>query len=201
MPKIKNIAVGFGGERLPFEIWFSNKDKFFIKGGLPVRVKDVLKDRITEHFDSPDQLETAMRNMGKEYDEAITKRKKVIVYRLTMGKAAIEELDMWGFCGTAGTSILGYGFSVSHEIGFEYTVGEKSYIKGLSEGDLEFDMKTFHDQKVIEWTQAREDFFKSLQEATLDLCRKIGDFMGEDKEAQLRAIDSGKLLLGRGKQD
>ena len=160
-----------------------------------MNVREVLKDRVTEYYNSPDELEISIKNMGKEYDEAITKKKKVIVYRLTMGKQAIEELDLYGFSGTAGTSILGYGFSVSYDLGMEYTIGGKSYIKGLDEGDLELDRKIFYDQKVIEWTQEREDFFKNLQEMTLDLCRKIGDFMGEDKETQLKAIDSGKLLL------
>jgi hypothetical protein len=207
MAKIENIVVVFGGERIEFQIWYSAKNKFFIKGGLPTKVANVLGNKIsTEYYDSPMSLSVAMNLFAKDYDDAIHTAKKVIVYNICFGASVIEDINATGtkYSGSLKNRTQGTGFNFNYHICIQHTIENKVVIKELvkkyfTEGELVESNHVYHvdyDESVIDWTPEREQFFSDLKETTNELCEKIRSFFGDDDTKRLQAIDSGVKLLG-----
>lgn len=210
MPKIKSIVHRFAGKAITFEIWHNIKTKFYIKGGLPMHILEVLGDQIiTELYDSPDQLDLAIRDFAKDYDAAILTSKKVIIYRINFGNDTLEGLDLIGtkYLGGVGIGVRGYGFNFDYHIGMQHTIDKKIIIKKFVPEFYDSDhlVESHHvynikqDETIIDWTFEREQFFRDLKESTNILCDKITKFFGKDDASRLKAIDSGVKLLSDGK--
>jgi hypothetical protein len=218
MPKIKTVFESFGGKSEEFLIWYDNKQKFFIRGGFPMHIMNVLGDQIvTSQYDSPDDLTFAISQFAKDYNLAITTTRKVIIFSITMGDDTIDELELVGtkYKGSVGNSNKGHGFSIEFTFGMERKIGEKTVINELihfdpyktkrllkqetTSDDYDESHHTYnlrHDETVIEWTPEREKFFFNLKGSITELCKKIIEFMGKDDRQILKAIDSGVKMIG-----
>jgi len=206
MPKIKKIIHRFGGKAVEFEIWHTSKNNFFIKGGLPIWILEVLgNDIITELYNSPDDLDNAVKRFAEDYNAAVHTSKKIIVYRILFGRDTVNILDLTGtkYNGFTGFGLDGYGFNFNYKICMQHTIDNEKVIKEFvpefydSENLIEshFVYKIKGDETVIDWTKERETFFKDLKNSTNNLCLKILEFFGKHDNEKLKAIDSGIKLL------
>jgi len=206
MPKIKTITHTFGDKRLELDIWYNDKNQFYIKGGLPLWALNVLGSEIvTELYSSPDNLDYAVRLFGENYTNAIKTKKKVIVYNINFGTNTIESLNLIGtkYNPSFGYRFKGHGFGFNYHICIQHTIESKRVIKELvpeffTRGDLVESHHVYsvqYDEVVIDWTPEREQFFNDLKESTLIFCNKIKNFFGENDDEKLKAIDSGVKLL------
>lgn len=209
MPKVGKIEVRFRDDEKiqQFDLWYSQKEKFFIKG-LPQQFLKLL-DFCSFGYPTEEALKNDLRDAVKKYKELLKIERKVILYRI----AATAELTSnktgegtySGNKREISNKFSSMGFGVPNcSLGIEYVIakevdeGGKKYFPYREDGSLSYDMKIAKNVwGIIDWTPEREQFFQSIYGAMQELVIKLSSIFLEDDEkvAQLIDTSSGQKFL------
>lgn len=209
MPKVGKITVQIPGrERKDYDLYYSQKDRFCIKG-IPddfIMLTGFRPEGYTTEAILWETLHVAIQTAR----EKLKSQRKVIVFKI----AAATHLRM---VKVGDGEYQGYRLGISKDIdempfgvpmcsmGLEYHI----YIEVNDGIKKEYHTITGSDSfgringisslfTIIDWTQEREDFFESIYESMSGLLRKLSTFFfSRDLETVLKAIDSKQLTLDK----
>ena len=222
MPKITIDTKEIGGEKYELEIYYSEREGFFIKRGLPTKMKGVIElKHITNEFEARygnrgnytdiAQLREAIKETIKEYHAKIKTKRKVIVVDVKIDSETMDAI----FTGTSeelrNHPLAGYhseniGFSLHYRVMYEYLTGEsKEYTKKepdrFNDGKItEHKYSVSKNDLILEWSEEREQFLKNLEHSVNGLCKMILDFFSSDIKEIEAYMDTQQPLLPEPKQ-
>ena len=149
---------------------------------------------------SPREVQEKVYAAGAAYEKAVTNSQKVIVYKM-----AYATLDKDGRRTHEGGLAFedGLGLTIDWATGYEIRVGTAeptvyAYDPTATQGHiLNQSVIGGSEYTAIRWSQAREDFFRSVDERLVAMVARLRDFL-KDGPALEQAIDRGdaKFMLG-----
>ncbi len=198
MPTITKCRAYFGGYYYQRTVTFSLKSKKFIVN-LPKECTKVLPYWEIS-AESMKELEERFTQASNDYCSKTAKRRKVIVYRIEPHLVENEvPLDPGNPGGDKGVGLSVFA-TVMNELTYESERRRKTYEEIDSSipvplGHTWSRLDELHDgYQVIDWTPEREEFFRKLGVALIELVKRCHDEFGE-KQKLLKAIDNGSRLL------
>lgn len=199
----KKITVRYDGNRDNFfaiapahfadELRGEAGSSWTAKGGL-VEKPDPTYGRISGA--TPKTVQKYFERSCENYCDAITKRRKVIVYSLKWCGLDSYSLDGGGIHFEKGKGII-----IDWQVGWELKLVERTtyYHKDPIANPTLCTNSIIggSDYKAIDWTQDREDFFAGLDRKLEKLIERSREFLGDDKKL-VKLLDAGQgaLLLG-----
>jgi len=217
MPKITTDVETIGGEKHELQIYYSEREGFFVKRGMPVKMVGVVElKHLTNEYENRygdrgnytdiAELRKAIEETIKEYHAKIKTKRKVIVVDIKIERTTMDAI----FTGTKEElrdhPLAGYhkddiGFSIHYRVMHEYLTGEqKEYTK--EERDrfnedkiVEYKYSVGKDDIILEWSEEREQFLKKLEGSINGLCKMILDFFSHDSKEIETKMDSEQRLL------
>lgn len=206
MPKVGTKCIQINEEWVNLILWYTQKDGFSYKG-IPSEML-----RLTQFgnrdYRSEDEINNHLRECIEEYHEKIKVTKKVISYTLKATTNLVRnKLDSGGYQGVKhGVSEK---FETEHSIddnfsfGFSYRVmmetsgtDKKHYYNIKEDGSTGYECR--NDGLCIDWTPAREQFFKDMADNLQKLVYGVSAFFDQPDLLQLmetvgiKAISDGK---------
>lgn len=204
MPKIATMPYRINGELVQVGIYYGRENGFYAKG-LPEVVTRM--DVSVRGHKTEDELLRAIQKAIYEYHEVIKSKRKVIVYKISLGtdtlmnrvtrgewrgrKAAFANLTC-----TCPSFSTGKGFSFEWSVLWEVTQGERHYF-GVEEDDsLGRSTYVGKEQLVIEWTPEREAGLIEIDNSLDRLAERVASILGrpETFTALLDNPGNAKLL-------
>lgn len=193
MPKIGTEQFKIDGAYIFAQMYYSRKDGFYIKD-FPEEVIIIGRDdhHRTRGHDSEDSLRSTFREIIKNYHERTKSQRKVILYELSATAASrMNRKSLGYYSGTRDgipknfkiDSINGCmdasGFTVGFRVCLEVTQGETKYFDYEEDGSLKkFSSRKQPTEHLIDWSEEREAFFKSVAVGLDDLFLKVVKFLG-----------------------
>jgi hypothetical protein len=198
MPTITKVQASFGGYRYQRTVKFSLKSRKFI-ADLPRECTKVL-GYWEISAESMKELESRFMQASNDYCSKTAERRKVIVYRIE--PHLVEDntpLDPECSNGADGVGLSVFA-AVMNELTYESERRHKSYEEvdssipvALSHSWSRLD--ELHDgYLVIDWTEEREEFFRKLGVALIELVKRCHEEFGE-RDKLMKSIDRGLRLL------
>lgn len=208
MPKICSKFFTINSEHVSVDIFYNQKKHFFAIG-IP---KDVTRlsrghDDLSG-FETENDLYREIRAVLDIYHDKIKKTKKVIAYSLGMttetcmkktGRGMWEGYKDWvpdtlktrsdRFFGNTD----GYGFSIDWDVLLEIRAKETTY-HGINEDGSIGHVAHLGERLIIDWTQEREDAFREIANALVEMVKKISTVLG-DTQKVIGMIDKKIKLL------
>lgn len=206
MATIKKETIGFNGVAIIREVKCDRKGIFSIN--LPKDLWEKLG--INSHIQAKD-LDTVLRewdSLVKQFDEAMTSRRKVIVYKLEVTARVYREERPH-------QPILDKDeINFTHGLAMDFAAGvfEEEHVKlkgrenkiyhrtdtSIPYGSGRLNHVEYHgrDYQIIDWSPEREEFFANVIGSFETLILRLHEFLGDEKpEKLLKLIDSGVPLL------
>lgn len=204
------------GQRREFDIWFTAKDLFHIKGW-PEEIQRVTQMQVN-HKPSLEIFKEYMHEILDKYHELTKDERKILAYRLalTAGFHMNKSTDpRFGFGGQSytgnqkwvpkgcGNKIQGFGHGDPHHaIGLSYRVymetqlGIKRYFELDENGKRGYESseEKLNGWEIIDWTQEREDGLKSIVAAMQKLAERMGLIL-LNPEKTISMLESGGIKL------
>lgn len=201
MPKISKDMFTIKGVLIPVEIHYNQKRGFFYEG-LPQEFISLMNWK-DERFYEESKMKNRIIIALEEYHQKIKKIRKVITYRLYGSLYDTKNQSQGGgFSGVKDGVSSKFGTahnSPKHCFGFEYDVllevsGKTTQYHEIMPDGSPARQNRFiggDDNKgqVMDWTQEREDFCKSLVVKIQQLISDVSSFF--DNPQMLLMIDSG----------
>lgn len=210
MAKIGKETVTISGKWMEIDIFYSRKAGFYADK-LPsdfLTMTEFDKRLFASEKDFMDTLKCEIHR----YHEMITKRRKVILYKLNGSSAMLMNQESKGcyhgrkegvssqfkgisFCSDAPEYMFGFSYEVRIEVKGEgenyYSIGENGepvlpYIRGRGSWE------------VIDWSEEREAFFKGMVDSLQKLINSTSSFFDQPDLLQLmetvgiKALSDGK---------
>lgn len=216
MPKVGKISTNLSAEIQAYDLWYSPKEKFHIKG-LPEHFLQTMYDEFQPWgYPSEGEIRTAFLIAVTNYKERIKTFRKVILFKivgshlLTMNKDPFNKEHGQSFSGmkrgiSKRISTTNFGaeeaeVGISYQLAQEVNTGTLQYLPINEDGSLGFALRISvqtTDWQIIEWTPAREAFFESIYAGMEQLILRISEFFAGTDEVLLKKIDhaGGKFLL------
>lgn len=206
MPKIGTRCIKISEKWIDLVLWYTQKDGFSYRG-IPNEVY-----KLTEFgkriYRSEDDINTHLNKSIIEYHEKVRITKKIISYTLK----ATTNLVMDQTDGNSYTRIkpgvskkfeTEHGFGDTFSFGFSYRVlmetsgtDKKHYYPINEDGSIGYECR--NDGLCIDWTPAREQFFKDMADNLQKLVYGVSDFFDQPDLLQLmetvgiKALSDGK---------
>jgi hypothetical protein len=216
MPKIGKHEFTIAGERHFLDIsYFKKEKKFAIK--MPENMATALrgwsdtdagKYKMIDVFGATeDETINAFEKEIKDYEAAVTKKDKVILYAVAGSSAApgaermdlekiAHELKNWG------RKPEWIGLLVKHRVAYKTTVDSHISYRDENGQEIGFDWRPRDKDslvRAIDWTPEREEFFITIKSQLERMVEKAAAFLDREPEAMIEFIDShggGTLLTG-----
>jgi hypothetical protein len=208
MPKIGKVQANFTGQTEVFELWYSQKEKFNVKG-LPKKFLELMREEFLPFgFETERLLTDTLFHAVNKYKELIKKERKVILYKieastmLTMNKEPFRPGVGECYSGIKkGISkrirTTNFG-SAEAAIGLEYIIaieidnGNKKYHPIAEDGSVGYAMNSHGriEYDVMEWSEQREAFFVALYESMQKLVFGISAFFSGNDIDLVNKIDN-----------
>lgn len=206
MPKIGTRCIKISEKWIDLVLWYTQKDGFSYRG-IPNEVY-----KLTEYgkriYRSEDDINTHLNKSIIEYHEKVKITKKIISYTLK----ATTNLVMDQTDGNSYTRIkpgvskkfeTEHGFGDTFSFGFSYRVlmetsgtDKKHYYPINEDGSIGYECR--NDGLCIDWTPARELFFKDMADNLQKLVYGVSNFFDQPDLLQLmetvgiKALSDGK---------
>ncbi len=211
MPKIGKVTANFTGYAESFDLWYSQKEKFHVKG-LPAHfLKTMYDDFQPFGFETESDIQNTLFHKVDEYKKITKNTRRVIMYKIVASLLLTSNKESEGcFSGKkSGISsrIAGGNFGmqdaeigISYKIAEEVTMGSIKYYPLKEDGTLEFAMRLGHGNdgwSIMEYTPERELFFKNVYDRMQTLLYGLSAFFSSNDDEVIKKIDSsgGQFLL------
>lgn len=209
MPKVGNIEFRIEGKPRKFDLMYSQSDGFFLKG-FPSNILEIASAE-SKWCNTEVELITYYKNIIDIYHVRIKNTKKVILYSLALPTE--KRMNRTGYGSYQGFQAWipsninrqlrdmhgdGFGFQLHYRILKRVDTNGTKYfdLKDLEDSDdMRVETTKKNDEFEIDWTQAREDFFKSLETQVDEMIKKMVLFFSKDQQQLLQIFDSGSVKL------
>lgn len=210
MAKVGKITVHIPGhERADYSLYYSQKNNFHIRG-IPDDFKK-LTEFMPDGYETEAVLRETLRCAIETAKEKLKSKRKVIIFiisasaELGMNKTGPGQFQGYKKGISDSIGFTGYGsngavLSVEYQTLFEISDGVKKEYYKINDNDSIGFRANFssHQSTIIDWTQEREDFFRSIYKSMSGLLLKLsGFFFSRDIDTVLKAIDSKQLILDK----
>ena len=193
MPKVGTKCVNINEKRVDLILWYTQKDGFSYRG-IPNELY-----KLTEFgkrvYRSEEEINTHLNESIVEYHEKAKTTKKIISY--TLKATANLVMNRTGEYAYTGIKLgVSKKFETEHDFGNSFSFGfsyrvlmetsgtdKKHYYLINEDGSTGYECK--NDGLCIDWTPAREQFFKDMAENLQKLVYGVSDFFDQPDLLQL----------------
>jgi exo-beta-1,3-glucanase (GH17 family) len=208
MPKVSSATFIIDGKHQKFDIYYSKKDQFEIKG-FPAEIIELGKpeDRgvygITRGWQTENELVNNFQSIIKLYHNKKATSKKVILFYLSAtADIAMNKVSNGGYVGrkagihpdVRSQQDRGWGLTIQYYVAMRSENNGTRYNWIDDDGIIRSTITVTRDMQEIEWTPQREQTFRDICAAMEKMVMKISDTMYDQKKL-FQLLDSGAKLL------
>lgn len=212
MPKIGTINLNIRGKLDRYEIHYSQKMLFEIRG-IPDDVFR-LTDTMPSRYETEHELVNTIHGALRRYHEIIKTQRKVIAYRIMLPsnfRMTREKRGHWthdnvmipaNLKGKISDSAFdvnaldwNFGFLLEFEVFIEVDDVKKKYFSLTDTGEKDRERQLNKAHIIIDYSENKEAFFRSLELSTKSMVEKLLNFLGQDEQVLLSIMESGNTKL------